>query len=159
MRGPEEEPQPHELAEAPPGAGIFSAGDHLDRVRVGDNQPSEHEAGGEDAPEAYDRGATTARRKRRSERRDEDRRGQRDRPGRVPEPRPRDAQSRDGEGAEAEGVGTPRPPPVETGQGEDGTQKRRGQHTERAQRPPVVDRREQHHGRRRDSDPGSRAEA
>ena len=128
----EEQPQPHELAETPPGARIHRSGDHFDGIRLRDDHARQRDAGGEDAAEADDRETATARCERAGERRDEDRHGQRDRPGRVPEACLRDAQSRDCEGAQAEDVGPLRPPPVESGEGEDRGQEGRGQHTERA---------------------------
>ena len=108
MWGPEEQSEPDELAETPPGAGIHRAGDHVGRARLHDDERRNRDAGGEDAAEADERKAATARSERGGERRDEHRRGQRDRPRRVPEPRLCDAQSSDGEGAEA----TPTPAPL-----------------------------------------------
>ena len=133
MWGSEEQSEPDERAETPPGAGIHRAGDHVGRARLHDDECRNRDAGGEDAAEADERKAATARSERGAERRDEHRRGQRNRPRRVPEPRLRDAQSRDGEATDGQDVGTSRPPPVESGESEHGTQERWRQHAERAE--------------------------
>ena len=100
MWGPEEQSEPDELAETPPGAGIDRAGDHVGRARLHDDERRKPDAGGEDAAEADERKAATARGERGGERRDEDGRAQRDRPGRIPEPSLRDAQRCQGESPE-----------------------------------------------------------
>ena len=158
VRGTEEQPEPHQLAQAPPSPGIDRAGQHVDRVRPSDDQAGECDAGDEDAPEAGEREAATARCERGSKGRDEDGRGQRDRPRRVAEPRFRDAQRRDGEAADGGDVGAPRTRQrSRAASARTAPTERRGQHAERPQRPPVVDGREQDEGRRRDGDPGGRA--